>query len=276
MIELPEAVTLASQIRQSSTGRRVGKVIAGSSPHRFAWFHGSPQDYPAVLEGRTITSSCSHGGMVQVEFDGATLLFGDGVSLLRHEPGAKVPERHQLLVEFDDGSSLTASVQMYGGLWAFRNGTFANPYYEIAKEKPSPLSDAFGHEYFSGILAFPGASKLSVKALLATEQRIPGLGNGVLQDILWNAGIHPARKTGTLSPEEHERLLGAIRATLSEMTDSGGRDTEKDLFGDQGGYPVRMSRKTAGKPCPQCGQAIRRESYMGGTVTFCPECQKRG
>jgi hypothetical protein len=29
--------------------------------------------------------------------------------------------------------------------------------------------------------------KLSLKALLATEQRIPGLGNGVLQDILFKA-----------------------------------------------------------------------------------------
>lgn len=273
MIELPEAMTLASQIRNNLRGKRVGKVIAGSSPHRFAWFNGSPQDYPALLEGRTIAGAGSHGGLVQVEADGVTLLFGDGVSLKRHEPGAKVPERHQLLLGFDDGSILTASVQMYGGLWAFRNGTFANPYYEVAKGKPSPITSAFSSEYFSGFSATPETSKLSVKALLATEQRIPGLGNGVLQDILWNAAIHPKRKTGTLSPDERERLFRAIRETLTEMTESGGRDTEKDLFGNPGGYATRMSRNTSGKPCPRCGEAIQRESYMGGTVTFCPECQ---
>lgn len=273
MIELPEAVTLASQIRKSFRGRRVVKVIAGSSPHRLAWFHGSPQDYPALLNGRTITGASSHGGLVEIEAEGVTLLFGDGVSLQRHEPAAKVPERHQLLLKFDDGSILTASVQMYGGLWAFRNGTFTNPYYEVAKEKPSPVTDAFSSEYFSGFSATPEASKLSLKALLATEQRIPGLGNGVLQDILWNAGIHPRRKTGTLTPEEREGLFRAIRETLTEMTESGGRDTEKDLFGNPGGYATRMSRSTVGKPCPRCGGTIQRESYMGGTVTFCPECQ---
>jgi formamidopyrimidine-DNA glycosylase len=43
---------------------------------------------------------------------------------------------------------------------------------------------------------------LSAKAFLATEQRIPGLGNGVLQDILFTAGIHPKRKMAAISEEE--------------------------------------------------------------------------
>lgn len=274
MIELPEAMTLASQIRQSFMDRRIDRVVACSSPHRFAWFHGSPQQYPSLLEGRTVTAAGSHGGLVEMEADGVTLLFGDGVSLKRHERGAKVPERHQLLLEFDDGSILTASVQMYGGLWAFTNGTFANPYYTVAKERPSPLTDAFNSQYFSCIATRPDASKLSAKALLATEQRVPGLGNGVLQDILWNAGIHPRRKTGTLTPDEHQKLFTAIRATMTEMTESGGRDTEKDIFGNPGGYVTRMSRHTVGKPCLRCGDIVSRESYMGGTVTFCPGCQR--
>lgn len=274
MIELPEAVTLSSQIRQCLIDRRIEMVVAGSSPHRFAWFCGSPLEYPALLSGRRVTSACSHGGLVEIGADGVTLVLGDGVSLRRHEPGAKVPERHQLLLEFDDGSTLTATVQMYGGLWAFKNGTHANPLHTAARERPSPITGSFSAMYFSGISTGSEASKLSVKALLATGQRIPGLGNGVLQDILWNAGIHPKRKTGTLSQDEHERLFRAIRETLTEMTGSGGRATEKDLFGNPGGYATRMDRNTAGKPCRRCGDTIRRESYMGGTVTFCPGCQR--
>ena len=34
----------------------------------------------------------------------------------------------------------------------------------------------------------------SAKAFLATEQRIPGLGNGCLQDILFRAGLNPRKK----------------------------------------------------------------------------------
>lgn len=53
--------------------------------------------------------------------------------------------------------------------------------------------------------------KLSVKAVLATEQRIPGLGNGVLQDILFNAKINPKRKIGSLADFEKSSLLQAIK-----------------------------------------------------------------
>jgi formamidopyrimidine-DNA glycosylase len=163
---------------------------------------------------------------------------------------------------------------MYGGLWVFPAGTFDNPYYHVALRKPSPLTDAFDMKYFSGILQAPGAEKLTAKALLATEQRIPGLGNGVLQDILWNAGLHPKRKAGTLGPEKCEDLFLSVRSTLREMLELGGREAEKDLFGNPGGYTTLMGRNAVGKPCPRCGGAIARESYMGGTVTFCPGCQK--
>lgn len=69
------------------------------------------------------------------------------------------------------------------GLWCFKEGDFKNQYFLQAKEKPSPLSDEFDKVYFDSIISKQGNEGLSAKALLATEQRIPGLGNGVLQDI---------------------------------------------------------------------------------------------
>jgi hypothetical protein len=35
------------------------------------------------------------------------------------------------------------------------------------------------------------------------------------------------------------------------MTHLGGRSTEKDLFGEPGGYPVVMCAAYNGRPCPQ-------------------------
>jgi len=273
MIELPEAANLATQINNAISGIRITGVVTQSSPHKFAWFHRDPGGYSGLLRGRTLGMAKSYGGLVEIEAEDARLLFGDGVSLRIHGPGSGPPEKHQLLVEFEDSTILTGSVQMYGGLWAFPAGTFDNPYYHAAVRKPSPLTDAFDMSCFTGILRAPGAEKLSVKALLATEQRIPGLGNGVLQDILWNAGIHPRRKAGTLSRADTGRLFHSIRSTLKDMRELGGRDTEKDLFGKSGGYTTRMSRKTVGKPCPKCSATIERANYMGGAVTFCPSCQ---
>ena len=164
---------------------------------------------------------------------------------------------------------------MYGGLMAYPNGANDNPYYLGSRDKPSPLTDAFDEEYFGGIVAAAKAS-LSAKALLATEQRIPGLGNGVLQDILFLSGIHPAAKVSQLTDEQLRTLYGNVKAVLKKMTDEGGRDTERDLHGREGGYRTLLSRKTLPYPCPQCGGGITRKAYMGGNVYFCETCQPLG
>jgi formamidopyrimidine-DNA glycosylase len=275
VIEIPEAVVLASQINETIGGRRIRKAVAGKSPHKFAWYHGDPQQYGDVLTGRTITAASAHGGLVEIQAGNAAILLGEGVVLRFRTADGKAPEKHQLLVEFDDGSTLCASVQMYGGIWCFKDAEYENPYYQVAKQKPSPLSDEFNEIHFESILRKPGVDKLTAKTLLATEQRIPGLGNGVLQDILFNARIHPRKKVSSFSQEDKESLLCSIRNTLREMASQGGRDTEKDLFGSPGGYKTRMSRNTVGRPCAVCGSTIKKEAYMGGSIYYCDCCQKR-
>lgn len=46
----------------------------------------------------------------------------------------------------------------------------------------------------------------------------------------------------TLGERELDALFGAVKSTLAEMTAVGGRDTEKDLFGNSGGYKVILSK----------------------------------
>jgi formamidopyrimidine-DNA glycosylase len=274
MIELPEAVSLAKQLTETIKGKTVESVIAGYSPHKFAWYYGDPADYGARLRGKTIGTSVAQGGMVEIRADDVVLLFSDGVVLRFLAKGEKRPAKHQLLIEFGDGAALSASVQMYGGLVCFRDGEYDNKYYDVAREKPSPLSDEFDSRYFDGLISSPDVQKLSAKAFLATEQRVPGLGNGVLQDILYNARIHPKRKIETLADAERAALFDSVKSTLKEMTGQGGRDTEKDLFGEPGGYETKLSKNTVNRPCPVCGGRIVRQAYMGGSIYFCAGCQK--
>jgi formamidopyrimidine-DNA glycosylase len=141
-----------------------------------------------------------------------------------------------------------------------------------AKEKPSPLSDAFNRDYFD-TLSDENTPKLSAKAFLATEQRIPGLGNGVLQDILWTAGVHPKRKMAALNKVELDTIYSAVKHVLFKMAAEGGRDTETDLYGQPGGYKTVLSKNTAGTGCPKCGTMITKEAYMGGSIYYCAGCQ---
>jgi len=270
MIELPEAQTLARQVSETLTGKTIVSAKAASSPHGFAWYFGDPASYGDTLNGKTITGAQAHGGRPEIVAEDMRICVGDGVNMRYLAPGVKPPSKHQLLLDFDDGSAVCCTVQMYGCLEAFPDGQNDNYYYLVQKEKPSPLDDEFDYAYFQALLT---DEKLSAKAFLATQQRIPGLGNGVLQDVLWASAIHPKRKMNSLSQAEIETMFASVKSVLADMTAAGGRDTEKDLFGEAGRYPVVLSRRTDQAPCPRCGNPIKRAAYLGGNVYFCEGCQ---
>jgi formamidopyrimidine-DNA glycosylase len=272
MYEIPEAAVIAKELNETVHAKKIVRVIAAQNPHKFAWYTGDPARYPTYLTGKTLGNTIAFGGMIQTEAQDYRLLFSEGINLRLIASRADEPTKHQLLIEFEDGSALVASVVMYGAVGCFLPGANDNPYYLAATEKPTPLSDAFSEDYFVSLFC-PENEKLSLKAFLATEQRIPGLGNGVLQDILFQAGLHPKRKVASVDVTGRMALYQTIRTTLQAMFAGGGRDTERDLFDIPGGYRTLMSKNTAGQPCPSCGSTIRKESYLGGSIYYCPTCQ---
>lgn len=168
MIELPEAAVLANQINKQVKGRIIIKTIAGYSPHKFAWYHGDPKNYHSLLKGKTINRAASAGGMVEISVVHTSIVLSDGIGLRYHINNKDLPKKHQLLIELDDSSFLSASVQMYGGILCFENGKCENKYYLTAKEKPSPLSKKFNEKYFNKIISVDVLQNKSVKFLLAT------------------------------------------------------------------------------------------------------------
>ena len=274
MIELPEAAVLAAQLNKQIKGRIIKKVIAAQSPHKLAWYHGNPQNYNSLLMGKMIINSANAGGIVEIQAGDVIIALSDGAGLRFHFDDKALPKKHQLLIELDNSTFLSVSIQMYGGILCFKKGECSNKYYMAAKEKPLPFSKKFNEKYFERIISPDDLQNKSIKFLLATEQRIPGLGNGVLQDILFEAKIHPKRKVADLSDEEKCKLFNSLKNVITEMSEKGGRDTEKDLFGNYGEYLTKLSKNTAGKPCLNCGASIKKENYMGGSIYFCSNCQK--
>jgi formamidopyrimidine-DNA glycosylase len=273
MLEIPEAAVMARQMNTTIQNKTIAQAVAAQSPHGFAWYCGDPAGYPALLNGKTVGCTVNRAGQVEISVQEVVLLFSDGVNLRFHTSAQEQPAKHQLLIEFTDGTALSGTVAMYGGLACFPQGTYDNPYYQMACQKPSPLTEDFSSAYFADLFQ-TDTEKLSLKAFLATQQRIPGLGNGVLQDILYNAGLHPKRKVATLDADDRAKLYFAVKNTLEEMTRCGGRDTERDLFGNAGGYVTQVSKNTVGQYCPRCGQVIQKQAYLGGSIYFCPSCQK--
>lgn len=271
MIELPESITLGRQIHETLTGKTITDVFNTNSPHKFTFFYGDPLSYKQLLINKKILSAQGYGIFVDIILENnIRISFNDDITVYYGTQASQIPAKYQLLLTFDDESFLAFTVAMYGGI-AVYEGKFDNTYYTKSIESISPLSDAFDMTYFENLIGHE-VKNISLKALLATGQRIPGIGNGTLQDILFNASLNPRRKLFSLSSHEKKNLYHSIKETLSAMLERAGRNTENNLYG-KGGYKTLMSKNTYNTPCPQCGGSITKENYLGGTVYYCPQCQ---
>lgn len=274
MVELPEVSVLAEQMSRVLEGKRIKKVVANAVPHGFAQYSGDPARYPEMLTGKRIMSVRPDTGTMDiwdcnVEVVCEDMLLSVSTPVKYFEPGEKLPRSHQLLLQFEDDTCMCCTVQLWGAMLCVPRSD--NP--PRRPQGPNPLTEAFDEAWFEELWSREKPS-LSAKALLATQKRIPGIGNGVLQDILFHAGIHPRIKLRSMGPEEKEKLFRSIKTTLREMRDGGGRDTERDLFNRPGGYRTFLSAKSYKYPCRICGSTLVRETYLGGNIYYCPVCQR--
>jgi len=275
MIELPEVLTIARQMNAELRGKRIESAVRGNSPHKFAFYSGSPEEYAAILVDRTMGEATDHGSLIlaSVEPDHVLVLGGGGERILFHRSEKTLPKKHHLLLHFGDGTCLTVTVQGWGSVQLLHRSELADHPY-AGKKGISPLSDAFTLEHFQQLFDDPeGRQTKSVKAFMISKPGVLGVGNGYLQDILFRAKIRPKRRVVDISDSEKRALYDATRETLVQAAELGGRDTERDLYNDRGRYVRILDSRTKGKPCPECGIPIEKIQYLGGASYFCPSCQ---
>jgi len=141
MIELPEAVVIAQQITETLCGKRIAHAVANASPHKFAWYTGDPATYDDRLAGKVIGAGAGVGG--DIEFAAGDMVLSISAPIRYHVQGEKRPKKHQLLVEFEDGTAISSSAQMWGGFFCFPAGTKAGfSDADIARQRTSPLTPA--------------------------------------------------------------------------------------------------------------------------------------
>jgi formamidopyrimidine-DNA glycosylase len=274
MIEMPEAWTISSQMNDTLTGKTYQHFTRGAMVHKFLFLSKPAEEYDVFLSGKQVTGAKSYGRSIYLYVSDAHLLwFGElGGRILYHSPGQPIPAKFHLRWDFTDSSTMTFNLQMWGfvGLLA-KSELPKHPYAEVGIP---PLSEGFTFDRFVQLLEeYPEKTKKGIKGFLVTSKHINGIGNSYLQDILFRAKIHPARKIPTLTADERQKLYGAIQETIAEAIQLGGRADERDLFDHPGNYKRLMGNETVGQPCPNCGSTIQKISYLGGACYLCPNCQ---
>jgi formamidopyrimidine-DNA glycosylase len=100
----------------------------------------------------------------------------------------------------------------------------------------------------------------AVKAALLDQARIAGIGNLLADEVLWHAGIDPARRCDSLVDDEVRSIHRAIRRRLPVLFRRGGSH-----LGD-----IPAADRVRGVRCPRCGTELARRTIGGRTTYSCP------
>ena len=282
MPELPEVETIARSLRDGGrTGPSIlGRKVAGG---RLLWARTLAEPdadtFHERLPGQVVTGVGRRAKFLVISLSTDTLLIhlrmsGDiRVEAGLDEDGYPLPLRphDRLSLDFfEDGHPgglrlAFNDTRKFGRAWLV-----SNPKAALSALGPEPFDPALnGLEFYRRLQQ---RSRL-IKPLLLDQTFLAGLGNIYTDEALHLAGIHPLRLSNSLTPEEAERLLEAIRGVLAEGIRRNGASFDWVYRGGEFQNYFKVYQRT-GQPCPRCGTPVERISVGQRGTHFCPVCQQ--
>jgi formamidopyrimidine-DNA glycosylase len=271
MPELPEVETTRRGIEPHLRGRRVRAVVVRE--RRLRW--PVPPELERELPGQTIDSVRRRAKYLLLDTPAGSLILHLGMSgSLRVLPARTAAQRHDHLdIVLDDGQCLRLrDPRRFGAALWTRDDPGRHPL--LAGLGPEPLGKEFdgGH-----LFRLSRGRRVAVKEFIMQARVVVGVGNIYASESLFRAGIHPRRAAGRIGQERYEKLAVTIREVLSEAIQQGGT-TLRD-FTDGEGRPGYFQQELrvygrAGRPCLNCGTAIRQLRLGQRSTFYCPRCQR--
>jgi formamidopyrimidine-DNA glycosylase len=246
--ELPEAER-ARRAVETMVGRRIVTVEDSdtyvSRPH-------APGEIADALTGRRLTAVHRRGKFIWAETDGDGPELGLHLGMAGHisideEPH---PRWDRFVLEFEGGGRLALRDRRRLGR------AVVMPDFSHVGPDAEEVTRA---EFRKRI----GRGRAPIKARLLDQTAISGVGNLLADEILWQARLHPRRRTGELSTEELDELRRVTRRVIRKAIRGGGAHVGELI----------PHREEHGH-CPRCGTALERATVGGRTTYWCPREQR--
>lgn len=169
------------------------------------------------------------------------------------------PKYDQVLFDFKNGYHLAYVVtRKLGRIRVIKS---VDDFIEDRELGPDALGLDF-HEFHELLAGHRGM----IKSTLMNQSILAGLGNVYTDEILFQAKIHPRKKTNKLEEDELRHIFNAMSDVLETAIDC---QTDPKQFPDSFITPHRSEEDD----CPRCGGKIQRTEVSGRGSYFCPRCQ---
>ena len=274
MPELPEIETIKRVIEPQIQGLMIDKVNV-KRPEVVAY--PAADEFCGRLTGQTISHMTRQGKFLVIHLNSndRIILHLRMTGCLLLTPADYPEEKHtHVIFRLSNGKELRFSdTRRFGRLWLLKNGE-ADTYSGTHKLGTEPLDKLLAAEYLKALL---GKRKKTVKECLLDQSVIAGIGNIYSDEILFTARIYPARPANNLDMEEWKRLAAAIPERISYFIEVNKITPEEYLETrgqDYRNTPFLQVYGQEGKPCPKCGEMLRRMVVGGRGSVYCPVCQK--
>jgi formamidopyrimidine-DNA glycosylase len=279
--ELPEVQALAESLDRRLRGRRIAALAVSSIAALKTY------DPPAAsLAGREVAGVQRHGKFLDIEAAGTGAgAEGASLHLVAHlgragwmrwrerSSDARLAQRGPLAarLRFDDGAALDITEM----------GTEKRLALHVVRD-PAEVAGVsrLGVDALDGRLDLERLRELlqrrpgTLKAALADQSLIAGVGNAYSDEILHAARLSPFARGDHLDDAALGRLLQALRETLgSALEHARALDIDGLKEGKRSG--MRVHGRT-GEPCPVCGDTVREVSLASRSFQYCPGCQTGG
>jgi formamidopyrimidine-DNA glycosylase len=271
MPELPEVETTRRGVAPHVEGHKVTALRVYD--HRLRW--PVPSDLAERIVGRRVDRVERRSKYLLFRLDAMTLIVHLGMTgslrVYEHAP-PKRPHDH-VDIEFDSGVVLRYHDPRRFGAILWCHGA-AEDHPLLASLGPEPLTGKFDAQH---LFRATRNRTTGIKQVLMDSQVVVGVGNIYANESLFRAGIRPTRGARRVSLRQLERLVGAVRETLSDAIAKGG-STLRDYV-DSNGRPGHFQLNyfvygRDGEPCRVCGAPIRTIRAGGRGTFYCPNCQR--
>lgn len=223
------------------------------------------QRFSQILKGRVLNDIERRGKYLIIELDSPYFLVlhlgmtGD----LRYYKGKKIPPPFtRLLIHFHGNSHLAFQNARKLGKIFLTKTPYELPC--IKRLGSEPLEDGFTFDVFRERIR---KHKRTIKPLLLDQSFIAGIGNLYADEVLFQAGVRPTRRSGGLSQVELKKIFQSIKWVLTEANRV---NAEVDRLKNEFFIPNRG----ADEVCFRCKTPLEHLRIGGRSAYYCPRCQR--